>query len=100
MLSIYNNMSAGGFRKIAKYKDIEIEIEQVWHLRPTLTSVVVEALGTVQKGKQYLEQIPGFSSLTEIEKISLTSTACILKKAPPFSINSTLSLLHVFNNIY
>ena len=40
------------------------------------------ALSTVKKCiKQYLEQILGFHSLTEIQKIVLASTALILKKS-------------------
>ena len=37
-------MSSGEFGKISKYKDLEIEIEQMWHLKPTLIPVVVGAL--------------------------------------------------------
>ena len=46
----------------------------MWHLKPTLTPVVMGALSAVQKGaNEYLEQIPGKPSLTEIQKILLTS---------------------------
>ena len=53
----------------------------MWLLRPKSIPAVVELLGTVKKStKQYLEQIPGFPSLTEIQKIVLISTAHILRK--------------------
>ena len=82
MFPMDKNLSAGEFGKISKYKDLEIEIERMWHLKPKLIPVVVGALGTVKKGtNKYLEQIPGKPSLTEIQKIVLTSTAHILRKA-------------------
>ena len=43
------NLSSGEFGKISKYKDLEIEIEQMWHLKPTSIPVVVGALDTVKK---------------------------------------------------
>lgn len=53
----------------------------MWLLRPKSIPAVVELLVTVKNGtKQYLEQIPGFPSLTEIQKIVLISTAYILRK--------------------
>ena len=44
-------------------------------------SAVVRALGKVKKRtNEYLQQIPGKPSLTEIQKVALTSTAHILRK--------------------
>ena len=61
------NFSPGEFRNISKYKDLEIETERMWHLKPTLIPVVEGTLGTVKKGtNEYLQQILGKSSLTEI----------------------------------
>ena len=54
----------------------------MWHLKSILTPVVVGALGIVKKGtNKYLQQIPGTLSLTEIQKIEVTSTAYILTKS-------------------
>ena len=54
----------------------------MWHLKSTLTPVVVGALGTVKKGtNKYLQQIPGTLSLTEIQKNEVTSTAYTLTKS-------------------
>ena len=49
MFPMDKNLSSGEFGKISKYKDLEIEIEQMWHLKPTLIPLVVGALGTVKK---------------------------------------------------
>ena len=43
------NLSSGEFGKISKCKGQEIEIEQMWQLKPTSIPVVVGALGTVKK---------------------------------------------------
>ena len=48
MFPMDNNFSSGQFGKISKYKDLETEIEQMWHLKPTLIPVVVGALGTAK----------------------------------------------------
>ena len=54
----------------------------MWHQKPTFTLVVVKAPGIVKKGRnEYLQQIPGEQSLTEIQKIVLTSKTHILRKA-------------------
>ena len=82
MLPLDKNLSSGEFGIISKYKDLEVEIERMWHLKPTLIPVNVGAHGTVKKGTdKYLQQIPGKPSLTEIQKIILTSTAHIPRNA-------------------
>ena len=70
MFPIDKNLPSGEFGKILKYKDLEIEIERMWHLKPTLITVFVGALGTVKKGtNKYLPQIPRKPSLTEIQNL-------------------------------
>ena len=50
------NWLSGEFGKISKYKDLEMEMEQMWHVKPTLIPAVVGALGTVKKGtSEYLQ---------------------------------------------
>ena len=76
---IDKNLSSGEFGKISKYKNLEIETEQMWHLKPPL---LVGAPGKIKKSSpKHLQQIPGKSSLTEIQKIVLTSSAHILRTA-------------------
>ena len=75
------NVSAKVFEKLSKYKDLEIEIQKMWHLKTTTVPVVVGALGIIKKGtQQFLDKIPGNPSLSEIQKIVLNSTAHILRR--------------------
>ena len=76
------NISVKEFDKLSKYKDLQIEIERMWHLKTTIVPVVVGALGMVKKGIQnHLNTIPGEPNLQEIQKIVLTSTTHLLRKA-------------------
>ncbi|XP_047480182.1 uncharacterized protein LOC125032840 [Penaeus chinensis] len=69
------NVSSKVYEKLAKYKDLEIEIEKMWHLKTNTIPVVIGALGLIKKGtNQYVEKIPGDPSLQEIQKIELNST--------------------------
>ena len=55
------------YNKMSKYKDLEIEIEKMWHLKTT-----VGALGMIKKETdKYINKIPGCLSLNEIQKIAL-----------------------------
>ena len=56
------NVSSKTFEKLSKYKDLEIEIGKMWHLRARNIPVVIGALGLVKKGtKGFLDKIPGQS---------------------------------------
>ena len=60
------------FEKLNKYKDLEIEVTKMWHLKTTPLPVVTGALGIVAKTVlNYVSQIPGAPSLTELQKITL-----------------------------
>ena len=59
-----------------------VEIERMWHLKTTIVPVVVGARGMVKKGIQnHLNTIPGEPNLQEIQKVVLTSTTHLLRKA-------------------
>ena len=76
------NISAKEFGKLSKYKDLQIEVYRMWQLETSTISIVVGALGLVKKGTaKHLERIPGKQILSEVQKIVLTSTAHILRKA-------------------
>ena len=75
------NISVKEFDKLSKYKELQIEIERMWHLKTTIVPVVVGSLGMVKKGIQnHLNTIPGEPNLQEIQKIVLTSTTHLLRK--------------------
>jgi len=77
-----NNVSAKEFEKLSKYKDLEIEVNKMWHLKTKTVPVIVGALGMIKKDTQkHLQRIPGKLNLSEIQKIVLTSTAHILRRA-------------------
>ena len=80
-MSSDTNVSLKIFEKLSKYKDLEIEVTKMWHLKETTLPVVIGALGMVAKAaSNYVSQIPGTPSLTELQKITLMSTAHILRK--------------------
>ena len=75
------NISLKEFQKLSKYKDLEIEVTNMWEFKTNIIPVVIGALGMIKKGTQnFIDQIPGKPSLQEIQKIVLTSTAHILRK--------------------
>ena len=77
-----NNVAAKLFEKLSKYKDLEIEVEKMWHLKTTTIPVVVGALGLIKKGTNaFIEKIPGSPSLQEVQKVVLNSTAHVLRRA-------------------
>ena len=79
---IDKNVSAKVFEKLSKYKDLEIEIEKMWHLKTTTILVVMGALGLIKKGTiDYLKKIPREASLSKIQKLVLNSKAHILRTA-------------------
>ena len=77
-----NNVTAKVFEKLSKYKDLEIEVEKMWHLKTKTIPVVVGALGLIKKGTTaFIEKTPGSPSLQEVQKIVLNSTAHVLRRA-------------------
>ena len=77
-----NNVAANVFEKLSKYKDLETEIEKMWHLKTKTLPVVVGALGLIRKGTaDFIDRIPGSPSLSEVQKIVLNSTAHVLRRA-------------------
>ena len=66
------NASVAEFEKLSKYKDLEIEVERLWHMKTATIPVVIGALGMIRKGtEKHLEQIPGSPNLAEMQKIAL-----------------------------
>ena len=75
------NVSLAEFERLSKYKDLEIEVEKLWHMETVTIPAVIGALGMIKKGtEKHLEKIPGSPKLNEMQKIALTGTAHILRK--------------------
>ena len=66
--------------KLSKYKDLEIEIERMWGMKATMIPVVIGVLGLIKKGLDTTKQIPGNIKISELQKIALLGTSCILRK--------------------
>ena len=75
------NTSVKTTEKLTKYKDLEIEVERMWGLKTTTVPVVMGALGTIKKDMEnYTNKIPGNINIHELQKITLLSTAHLLRQ--------------------
>ena len=75
------NTSLKAFEKLAKYKDLEIELAKSWSVTVKTIPVIIGALGVVNKStKKYLKEIPGNVFFYELQKTTLLGTARILRK--------------------
>ena len=62
--------------KLSKYKDLECEISRMWEVRTKIVPVLIRALGTIKKGlDKNLQFLLGHPSVTELQKVTLMSTA-------------------------
>ena len=77
------NVSAKEFDKLSKYKDLQIEIERMWHLKTSIVPVVIGVNGLVNKKNvcSHIKKLPGKPSLRELQKIVLNSAVHLLRKA-------------------
>ena len=77
-----NNISLKEYEKLAKYKDLEIEIQKMWKVKTTVVPVVLGALGAIHVGlKNHISKIPGDIAPEQLQKIALLGTAHILRKS-------------------
>ena len=67
--------------KKSKYKDLELEIQRMWHKKTIVILVVVGAFGIIRKGMvENIKKVSETASVTEIQKISMLGSAQILRK--------------------
>ena len=67
--------------KKSKYKDLELEIQRMWHMKTIVILVIVGALGIMRKGMvENIKKVSETASVTEIQKISMLGSAQILRK--------------------
>ena len=75
------DVSVAEFEKLSKYKDLEIEVEKLWHMKTVTIPFVIGDLGMIKKGtEKHLEKIPGSPNPGEVQKIAVTGTAHIVRK--------------------
>ena len=75
------NTSVKTTEKLDKYKDLEIEVERMWEFKTTTVPVVMRTLGTIKKGlESNIHKIPGNINIHELQKITLLSTAHLLRR--------------------
>ena len=65
------NIALKEIERKSKYKDLELEIQKMWHKETVVIPVVVGALGTVKKGMvEDIKKVSERTTVTEIQKIS------------------------------
>jgi len=67
--------------KILKYKELTIEIQGMWNVKPKVIPVIIGATGTISNSfRKYMSSIPGKHEVKELQKIAILGTAHILRK--------------------
>ena len=70
------NIALKEVEKKSKYKDLELEIQRMWQMKTIVIPVVVDALGTVNKGMvENIEKASKIANVTEIQKICMLGSA-------------------------
>jgi hypothetical protein len=58
--------------KILKYKDLTIEIQRMWNVKPRVIPVIIGATGTISKSfRKYVSTVPGNHEVKELQKTAI-----------------------------
>jgi hypothetical protein len=64
-----NNNNQKEAEKILKHKDLTIEIQRMWNVKPRVIPVIIGATGTISKSfRKYVSTIPGNHEVKELQK--------------------------------
>ena len=75
------NIALKETEKKSKYKDLELEIQRMWHMKTEVVPVVVGALGTIKKGMiENIKKVSERATVTEMQKICMLGSAQIPRK--------------------
>ena len=75
------NIALKEAEKKSKYKDLELEIQRMCHMRTEVIPVVVGALGTIVKGMiENIKRVSERATVTETQKICMLGSAQVLRK--------------------
>jgi hypothetical protein len=65
---------------ILKYKDLKIETQSMWNVKPRVIPLIIGATGTISKSfRKYVSAMPGIHE-DELQKTAILGTAHILRK--------------------
>ena len=57
-ISADKNVSVAELEKLSKYKDLEVEVGKLWHMKTVTIPVVIGALGMIKKGTEMPKNSP------------------------------------------
>ena len=75
------NIALKEIEKKNEYKDLELEIQRMWHMKTVFIPVVAGVLGTVKKKMvENIKKVSETATVTEIQKICMLGSAPIHRK--------------------
>jgi len=66
--------------KILKYKDLTIETQRMWYVKPKVVPVIIGATETISESfRKYVSNIPGKHEVKELQKTAILDTTHTLR---------------------